>query len=86
MIRTATVVSRVPSYDDIIREIGRRWTRRHFRWRDRIRVRQDEDSCSGKYPSLTILLENLADDEREDTSDEETESEPDYDEDSYTGK
>ena len=39
-----------------------------------------------EYPPLTISSENLADDEREDTSDGEIEPEPDYDDDSYSGK
>ncbi|KAK3582687.1 hypothetical protein CHS0354_013034 [Potamilus streckersoni] len=45
-------------------------------------VNSNLDRDKTKYPPLTVSSENLADDEREDTSDgEEEEPEPDYDED-----
>ena len=47
---------------------------------------EDKPGLTVEYPPLTVSSENLADDEREDTSDGEIEPEPDYDDDSYSGK
>lgn len=44
----------------------------------------DKPGLTVEYPPLTVSSENLADDEREDTSDGEIEPEPDYDDDSYS--
>lgn len=44
----------------------------------------DKPGLTVEYPPLAISSENLADDEREDTSDGEIEPEPDYDDDSYS--
>ena len=47
---------------------------------------KEGQQLSVKYPVLTLSSENLADDEREDTSEGEVEPEPDYDLDECCGK